>query len=113
MYLPEEFSRAGLIARTAELPGVELVLDRDCACARFELPKDRIGVVVVTGDKSTVLGTIRDRHDLSGLGGPLRSHGGLAEQKVPLLLNRRAQGLNPSVRLRNFDALDLALNHAV
>jgi phosphonoacetate hydrolase len=44
---------------------------------------------------------------------PLRSHGGLSEQKVPLLFNRRLQGLIPGRRLRNFDIFDLALNHAV
>ena len=54
----------------------------------------------------------RARHDLSGLDAPLRSHGGVAEQKVPLLFNRKIEGLAPGRRLRNFDAFDLALNHA-
>jgi len=49
-------------------------------------------------------------HDLSGLDVPLRSHGGLSEQQVPLLANRRATEL-PYRRWRNFDAFDLALNH--
>jgi phosphonoacetate hydrolase len=56
-----------------------------------------------------VLGTSTARHDLSGLDAPLRSHGGLAEQRVPLLLNRRAR-LDPGARLRNFDIFDIALN---
>jgi phosphonoacetate hydrolase len=41
---------------------------------------------------------------------PLRSHGGLSEQQVPLILNRRINGLDPKHRLRNFDILHLALN---
>jgi len=42
---------------------------------------------------------------------PLRSHGGLSEQKVRLLFNRRLQGVTAGRRLRNFDVFDLALNH--
>lgn len=93
--------------------GVELVLTRDEAAARFELPADRIGDLVVISDHLTVLGTRAAEHDLSGLTVPLRSHGGLSEQKVPLLFNRQLQGLIPGRRLRNFDIFDLALNHAV
>ena len=55
-----------------------------------------------------VLGTSESRHDLSGLDAPLRSHGGVSEQTVPLLFNRRASGV--SGRVRNFDILDIALN---
>ena len=43
---------------------------------------------------------------------PLRSHGGISEQRVPLILNRKLRGLDPNHRLRNFDAFALALNHA-
>jgi phosphonoacetate hydrolase len=93
------------------LPGVELVLGRDEAAQRFELPADRIGDLVVVSDHVTVLGTSAARHDLSGLTVPLRSHGGLSEQKVPLLLNRPLHGVPPDRRLRNFDVFDLALNH--
>jgi len=57
-----------------------------------------------------VLGTSAARHDLSGLDAPLRSHGGISEQTVPLLFNRRAVDM-PKRRLRNFDILDIALNH--
>ena len=55
-------------------------------------------------------GTTPARHDLSGLDAPLRSHGGLSEQKVPLLFNR-AVAAPTGQRLRNFDILRLALNH--
>lgn len=92
-------------------PEVEHVLDRQTAAHKFELPPERIGDLVVVGSRLSVLGTSRDRHDLSGLTVPLRSHGGLSEQMVPLLLNRRLQNLPPKV-WRNFDAMDLALNFA-
>lgn len=96
----------------AGLPGVEQVLTRDQAVRQFELAGDRIGDLVVVGDHLTVLGTSAARHDLSGLTVPLRSHGGISEQKVPLLFNRALQGVDPRRRLRNFDVFDLALNHA-
>lgn len=46
------------------LPGIELVLGRDEAARRFELPADRIGDLVVVSDHLTVLGTSESRHDL-------------------------------------------------
>ena len=44
---------------------------------------------------------------------PLRSHGGMTEQKVPVILNRKIKALPVGYRLRNFSAFDLALNYAV
>ena len=75
--------------RIKSLPGIGLVLTRDEACHRFELPPDRVGDLVVVAERLSVIGTNRDRHDLSGLEVPLRSHGGLSEQQVPLIANRR------------------------
>jgi phosphonoacetate hydrolase len=95
--------------RISALPGIEVVLARDEAAARFELPRDRIGDLVVVSARLTVIGTSRDRHDLSGLDAPLRSHGGISEQQVPLIANRRAP-LLPARRWRNYDAFDLGLN---
>lgn len=96
--------------RIAALPGVEQVLTREQACERFELPADRIGDLVVIGDRSTALGTTPDGHDLSQLDGRLRSHGGLAEQRVPFLVNRPV-AVPDGQRLRNHDAFWVALNH--
>ena len=59
-----------------------------------------------------MIGTAKARHDLSALDAPLRSHGGVSEQRVPLILNRPTAGLDPQRRWRNFDAFELALNHA-
>ncbi|HTS22860.1 MAG TPA: phosphonoacetate hydrolase [Casimicrobiaceae bacterium] len=109
-YLPAE-RLADAASRLGALPGVELVLSRDAASARFELPPDRIGDLVIVSERLTVLGSAKERHDLSGLDAPLRSHGGLSEQRVPLIANRRAGALPPGRRWRNFDAFDFALNH--
>jgi hypothetical protein len=51
-----------------------------------------------------------ERHDLTGLTEPLRSHGGLTEETVPMIVNRKV-ALAPGRRLRNFDVFDVALNH--
>ena len=101
---------AALGRRIAALPGIDAVLSRAEACARFELPPDRVGDLVVVSERLTVIGSRRTRHDLSGLDAPLRSHGGTSEQQVPLIANRAAPNL-PARRWRNFDAFDLALNH--
>jgi len=70
-----------------------------------------MGDLIVVSGREVVLGTSVVRHDLSGLDAPLRSHGGVSEQRVPLLFNRRTAGIPGRTRLRNFDILDVALNH--
>jgi phosphonoacetate hydrolase len=110
VYLPATVAERAVIERIAALPGIETVLTREEAAARFELPADRIGDVVVVSQLDTVIGTSRDRHDLSGLDVPLRSHGGTSEQKVPLLVNRAVSKQPETRRWRNFDAFDLGLN---
>ena len=111
-YLPQGADAVQLAARIAALPGIELALLRSDACRRFELPEDRMGDLVLVSRRDSVIGSARSRHDLSGLDAPLRSHGGISEQNVPLIFNRKIEGLAPGRRLRNFDAFDLALNHA-
>ena len=59
------------------------------------------------------IGTSVSKHDLSGLTLPLRSHGGMTEQQVPVIFNRKLKALPSGYRLRNFSAFDLALNYAV
>jgi len=98
--------------RLRALEGVDYVEPKAKACADFELPQDRVGDLVVVSAKGVVLGTRESEHDLSGLEVPLRSHGGISEQTVPLTFNRAIDGLETGKRLRNFDAFDLALNHA-
>ncbi len=108
-YLPEGADVTGLLDRLGGLTGIDQALDRADACARFELPEDRMGDIVVVSTRHKVLGTSRSRHDLSGLTEPLRSHGGISEQKVPFIINRPADIAGR--RLRNFDIFDVALNH--
>jgi phosphonoacetate hydrolase len=108
-YLPEKDIQ-NVLGRLRGMPGIEKALTRAEACALFELPEDRMGDIVVVSTRHKVLGTSRSRHDLSGLTEPLRSHGGISEQKVPLVVNRRTD-IPAGHRLRNFDVFDVALNY--
>jgi phosphonoacetate hydrolase len=111
IYLPAGADARAMASRIATLPGIESALTKDEAAARFELPPDRLGDLVIVSTRNKVLGTSASRHDLSALKEPLRSHGGVSEQRVPLLCNRKlASGAQGARRWRNFDAFDLALN---
>ena len=112
VYLPADLDASALAPRIAALRGIETVLGRAEAARRFELPADRIGDLVVVSGRSVAIGGAAAKHDLSGLDAPLRSHGGVSEQAVPLVLNRRIRGLDENRRWRNFDAFDWVLNHA-
>jgi phosphonoacetate hydrolase len=104
-----------MMAFSRSRPGVELVLDKRQVCEQFQLPPDREGDFAVFSDRNTVVGARREDHDLSLLAGQrLRSHGGLAERRVPFMLSR---SLNAVYRKRakagalyNYDIFDFALN---
>lgn len=112
VHVPSGSDVGDLLNRLRGIDGIELALGKAEACERFELPPDRIGDIVVLSGERKVLGTAPEKHDLSGLDEPLRSHGGLCEQRVPMLSNRKIE-LQPGRHLRNFDAFDVALNHVV
>src|SRR5262249_13243101 len=104
---PGEVARAR--AALASVPGVEAVLARDEAAAQFSLPADRIGGLVVLGDRSTVLGQSAAYHDLSAVRHGLGSPGGLKEGGVPLAVTSPLR--HPVTRpLTNGDIFDLVLN---
>ena len=66
---------------TRETPGVEEALPREEAAARFKLYYDRLGDIVVTGEKDVVFGDPSEVDLPPGL----RSHASTYEQQVPLL----------------------------
>jgi phosphonoacetate hydrolase len=98
-----------VIADIRTLPGMDVVLNRKDGCARFDLPEDRVGEIIVVSKGTKVIGTSEANHDLSGLEEPLRSHGGITEQTIPILGNVRFKDL--PTRLRNYDAFAIGLNH--
>lgn len=102
-YLPEGSDVAGVLAKLAQIEGIETAITREEAVVRFELPADRIGDIVLTSGENLTIGTSAHRHDLAALNEPLRSHGGLHEQRVPFIVNRVID-LGDAPELRNFDA---------
>ncbi|MDH3633285.1 MAG: phosphonoacetate hydrolase [Gammaproteobacteria bacterium] len=112
VYLPESADIEGLKSQLHEIPGIDLVYDNREGCERFELAPDRMGDLILVSKQDTVIGTTASRHDLSGLEVPLRSHGGLTEQVVPLIVSQPVSGLDRGHQLHNYDAFDVALNYA-
>jgi phosphonoacetate hydrolase len=104
-----------MMETTRALPGVELVLTGAEAAKRFQTPLEYEGEFTIVASRHTVIGSAAALHDLSGLKGRrLRSHGGLSEQHVPLLVS---EPLNPVYRakaargdIRSFDMYDYLLN---
>lgn len=112
VYLQDGTDPTDAVSRLGEIEGIELALSNTEGCTQFELASDRMGDIILVADRNTVIGTCADRHDLSGLEVPLRSHGGISEQTVPLIFNRKLD--KPADKgLRNFDIFDIALNHLI
>lgn len=112
VYLPETTDPETLKSQLQAIPGIDLVYDNREGCERFELAPDRMGDLILVSTQDTVIGTTASRHDLSGLDVPLRSHGGLTEQVVPLIVSQPISGLDRGHQLHNYDAFDVALNYA-
>ncbi len=80
------------------------------AADKFELHKDRIGDIIVVSRTDCVIGTKQTNHDLSKLDAPLRSHGGISEQQIPIITNWPLKHPEKERRWRNFDAFHIGLN---
>ena len=112
-YLPTDANIGKICTDLEAIDGIEVALTNNEACSRYELPNDRVGDIVIIATANKALGSHPDKHDLSGLTEPLRSHGGLSTQDVPLMINRTVSGLPMGQKLRNFDVFSLALNNTV
>lgn len=110
-YLPEGADAADVAEKLSALAGVAAAYTNSEGCAQFELPNDRMGDLLIVSETNKVIGTSPERHDLTQLKEPLRSHGGVCDQNIPLVFNRPISDV-PNRQLRNFDVFDLALNHA-
>jgi phosphonoacetate hydrolase len=97
---PEDAARATEIIRS--LHGVEGVLTRDEAARRFHLMPERIGELVVLGDKDTVFGETET--EVETLPPAFRTHGSLHETVIPMVIYNASGTLPPADQLRyNFD----------
>ena len=112
VYLPDGVDIDSIKSELLAIAGMEAVYDNHQGCEHFGLANDRMGDLILVSTKHTVIGTTAERHDLSGLEVPLRSHGGVTEQRVPLIVSQPVSGLDDTHRLRNFDIFNVALNHS-
>jgi phosphonoacetate hydrolase len=115
IYLDDKSHITKVMQRLRTESGVYTVLGKDDACRGLDLPGDLIGDMVVLGDQNTVVGKTPQHHDLSALNKcRLRSHGGLDESTVPMLVNKpldlEVQRLLTRGKLRNFDLFEVLLN---
>ena len=105
---------AAVIDCARGVPGVAEALDRDAACARFDLPPDREGDVVVLAEADAVIGAGAAEHDLSALrDARLRSHGGPSEARVPFILNAPPDpryAARAAAGLKSYQIFEFAIN---
>ena len=85
-----------------DLNGVEAVLPRRDAAAKFGLMPERIGELAVFGDADTVFGELNG--PMEELEDGYRSHGSLHESEIPLVI------YNSSVKLPSSDAFTANLD---
>ena len=110
VYLADAAKAQELAGRLAEVEGIEAAYTNTEGCMAFDLPNDRLGDLIVVSTTNKVLGTTPERHDLSQLKEPLRSHGGVCDRQVPLVFSQQVEATE--ALLHNYDLFDLALNHA-
>ena len=111
VYLPDGADIDALKSQLAAIDGIDAVYDNQEGCERFDLANDRMGDLILVSTKHVVIGTTASRHDLSGLDVPLRSHGGVTEQQVPLIVSQPVTQLASAEQLHNYDIFNVALNH--
>jgi phosphonoacetate hydrolase len=109
VYLEDGVSETDVIKRIATLPLIHTVVSGREGAIIFDLPEDRIGNIIVLSRDTKVIGSSKSRHDLAVLTEPLRSHGGITEQTIPIIVNRKI--LSPPQPLHNYDAFAIGLNH--
>lgn len=101
IYLRQSQDEQRVVGMLEKLEGVERVLSRDEAAREFDLMPERIGDLVVTGDRRTVFGAL-DRESET-LAATYRSHGSRYEMAVPLIIRDVARKLDPGNYRRNLD----------
>ncbi len=113
IHLPKGASLPSVREYLRFLPGVTEVHTKNEAARLLELPRDRLGDLVVCAGRDMTLGRTPAHHDLSVLKNRLRSHGGRYEEMVPFIFST---GLNAKYRERiqcdprNFQIFDYLVN---
>ncbi len=103
--------RVGALEAGPDRQRISIVGQQDVTARLLVLATGMGDIVLVSGENKTI-GTSAHRHNLAALDEPLRSHGGLTEQRVPFIVNRVMKELPDAPVLRNFDAFYYAVTAA-
>jgi len=109
IYLEDKIHVDLIINEIKKIKEIEVVLNKDDACSAYDLPKDRMGDIICMSSEFMTIGSSKDKHDLSGLNEPLRSHGGLHERQVPFIVNKKMSQIDANKQLYNYDAFYYAI----
>ena len=112
-YLEDKSKVNSVIEAIKEIKDIEVVLNKEEGCSTYNLPPDRTGDIICMSSEFMTIGSSEDKHNLSGLNEPLRSHGGLHEREVPFISNLKIQNLDTTKQLYNYDAFYYAINGAL
>lgn len=113
VYLDHPEQVRDVLGYCQSLPLVEVAMTGRDAAVAYDMPLDREADVVVISRQNGVIGSRKAEHDLSQVRDrPLRSHGGLSEQDVPLIMSCpvRDSAAVQGRSWRNYDVFDLVLN---
>jgi phosphonoacetate hydrolase len=113
VYLPKQAPLDAVARWVLHREGITEVYDRETAAHKLQLPPDSIGDLFVLAGRDWVMGRTPAHHDLSQLGGRLRSHGGRYEEMVPIVLSKPltdAYAAKAAGDPRNFDIFDFTCN---
>ena len=113
IYLEDKSKVDSVVNAIKEIKDIEVVLTKDEGCSVYNLPTDRMGDIICMSSEFMTIGSSEDKHNLSGLNEPLRSHGGLHEREVPFISNLKLKNLDISKQLYNYDAFYYAINGAL
>jgi phosphonoacetate hydrolase len=81
------------------IDGVEEILTRKEAIERFQLPRERVGDLVVLADRTTMFGDLDRPYE--ELPSTYRNHGSLYEMRVPLVISNYAGSLPGEAEFQN------------
>ena len=109
IYLEDKNDLEDVIMEIKKIKDIEVVLNKEEGCSQYNLPKDRMGDIICMSSEFMTIGSSKDKHNLSGLNEPLRSHGGLHEREVPFIVNKKMPQIDSNKQLYNYDAFYYAI----
>ena len=109
IYLDNKEDLNDVISEIKKIKDIEVVLNKEQACSKYNLPNDRMGDVICMSSEYMTIGSSKNKHNLSELKEPLRSHGGLHEREVPFIINKKIDQIASNKQLYNYDAFYYAI----